>query len=569
MRLEAPGGDIAIFVWSLRWVAYAVAHLQNPFYSDWLNYPAGVNLLDNTTVVLLGVMTAPVTLVFGAIVSYNLLQTLAFATSALAAFALLRRWTSSAPAAFAGGLLYGFSPYMISANWGHIHQTFAALIPLIVMCLDEILVRQQRSPVRWGLGAGVLAAAQFLISSEMLADIAELSVLAIIVLAVQHRADIRANLRHAVVGLLTAISSATLLLAYPIWFTLAGPQHGSVRVPVSLAELYSSDLLEPIVPTSNQLLSTSGLSRTGDRLSGGLISFGPGSGLHQVTNAGYLGLPLLLILLFVTVRYWRVPLVRLFAPMSLIAFVLALGPALRVDGHLTGIDLPERLIFDVPLLNATLPLRYGLFYTLGAAILLAVGIDRFGSRSVSDSQNRLVGRLPLILILCALVPLIPKSVYGMREVTTPRSLTAPADARIPAGSVALTYPPPGPATSVTMEWQAADFRYRMVGAYMFAPVPGQRTFSLLPNQSITENILDAIWAGQAAPPLTRALRATILGELSAWRVRTVIVATDQPHAATAIALFSSLLGHAPRHAGGTATWTLNAEPRSGDAGAAS
>src|SRR5205085_8691189 len=125
---------------------------------------AGVNMLNNTTPMLLAVVASPVTVVVGAAASYNLLTTLAFAASAGAAYVLIRRWTSWRPAAFVGGLLYGFSPYMVSVGWAHLFLTFVPWLPLMVLCLDEVLVRQRGSPIRWGLALGLLAIAQFFTS---------------------------------------------------------------------------------------------------------------------------------------------------------------------------------------------------------------------------------------------------------------------------------------------------------------------------------------------------------------------------------------------------------------------
>ncbi len=554
--LQGQGGDTAIFVWSIRWVAGALVHGLNPFHSTFLNYPSGVNLLDNTTVVLLGVLATPLTLAFGAVLSFNVLQTLALALSAMSAYLLLRRFTTWIPAAFAGGLLYGFSPYMISAGWGHLHLTFGALIPLLVLCLDELVVRQRRSPVGLGIIAGALAAAQLLVSSEMLADTVELSLIGVVVLALQHRDVVRAKLRFAAVGLGSALASATVLCAYPVWFAVAGPGHGRIETSIPLATVYSSDLLEPIFPTSNQLLSTHALARTGDRLSAGLVQFGAGAGAHEVTNAVYLGLPLLLIVLVVAVRLRREPVVRLFVPLSAIAFLAALGPVLKVNGRATGVYLPERLLHDLPILEATVPLRYGLFVMLGAAVLLAVGLDRLHrvARMASRRPPGLTRVAAGLMMLCALLPLVPRRPYTMVRPHVPEFFSSAEARTIPAGSVVLTYPPPGPTTSITMEWQASTgIRYRMVGAYMFSRYDHD-PFSLVPNLSVTELALDQLAAGRSLPPLTPALRRTILAELAAWRIGTVVVVADWPGALAARALFTELLGRRPSYRRGVLLW---------------
>ena len=48
-------------MWFLNWVPYAIGHGLNPFHSSLVNVPFGVNLLDQTSVLLLGLLLAPVT----------------------------------------------------------------------------------------------------------------------------------------------------------------------------------------------------------------------------------------------------------------------------------------------------------------------------------------------------------------------------------------------------------------------------------------------------------------------------------------------------------------------------
>ncbi len=103
-------GDTSLFTWFLEWPAYAISHGLNPFYSTAMHVPVGVNLLANTSVVAIGVLLAPVTWLFGPVATLNVALTLAPALSALSMFVLLRRWVTWTPAAFVGGLLYGFSP---------------------------------------------------------------------------------------------------------------------------------------------------------------------------------------------------------------------------------------------------------------------------------------------------------------------------------------------------------------------------------------------------------------------------------------------------------------------------
>ena len=106
-------GDSSLFTWFIEWPAYAISHGLDPFFSTAMHVPGGVNLLANTSVIGLGFVLAPVTWLFGPVASLNVALTLAPVLSALSMFILLRRWVSWTPAAFIGGLLYGFSPFIL------------------------------------------------------------------------------------------------------------------------------------------------------------------------------------------------------------------------------------------------------------------------------------------------------------------------------------------------------------------------------------------------------------------------------------------------------------------------
>ena len=150
-------GDTSLFTWFLEWPAYAISHGLNPLYSTAMFHPSGVNLLANTSELAIGVVLAPVTWLLGPVATLNVAVTLAPVLSALAMFVLLRRWVSWAPAAFVGGLFYGFSPFiLVSLIDGHLMIGMAVVPPLVVLCLDELLFRQRRRPVVTGVLLGLL-----------------------------------------------------------------------------------------------------------------------------------------------------------------------------------------------------------------------------------------------------------------------------------------------------------------------------------------------------------------------------------------------------------------------------
>ena len=195
-----------------------------------LFYPNGMNLLANASSLAFGVVLAPITWLFGPIAALNVALTLSPALSALAMFVLLRRWVSWSPASFAGGLLYGFSPLALyQLTNAHLMIGMAAVPPLVVLCLDELLIRQQRSAVKTGVILGLLVTLQFFIGTEVLLMMAVTGLAGLVVVvgyaAWQHPDALKRNARYASVGLCAALVTAAILLAYPAWFALDGPSH--------------------------------------------------------------------------------------------------------------------------------------------------------------------------------------------------------------------------------------------------------------------------------------------------------------------------------------------------------
>ena len=220
-------GDSSLFTWFLAWPAYAISHGLNPLYSTALFHPSGVNLLSNTAEVGIGGVLAPVTWLFGPVATLNVALTLSPVLSALAMFVLLRRWVSWTPAAFIGGLAYGFSPFiLIALTDAHLMLAMAPIPPLMVACLDEMVVRQRHRPLASGVLLGVLVFVQFFIGSEVLVLVviaAAIGIALLILYGLVHRDALRSRIHHAVAAVVAAGITATVLLAYPVWFALAGP----------------------------------------------------------------------------------------------------------------------------------------------------------------------------------------------------------------------------------------------------------------------------------------------------------------------------------------------------------
>ena len=129
-------------VWWLAWDQFALAHGHSLFFTNWQNYPVGYNFGVNGSMIALGVTFSPITALFGPIVTWNVLLRLAMIGSAFSMTLVLRRWTKWWPAAFLGGVVYGFSGYMLDLGSSYLFLTFVPIPPIIFLLLHEIFARQ-------------------------------------------------------------------------------------------------------------------------------------------------------------------------------------------------------------------------------------------------------------------------------------------------------------------------------------------------------------------------------------------------------------------------------------------
>ncbi len=341
-------GDTSQFVWFLEWPAYALSHGLNPFYSAAAAYPHGVNLLSITSVLAVGIPLAPITWIFGPVATLNVALLLSPVLSGLAMFILLRRWVSWDPAAFIGGLLYGFSPLILTnLYYSHLNLTISPIPPLVVACLDEIVIRQRRRPVRMGVLLGLLVTLQFFLSTELLVIIVLAGAFGLVLItayaAWRRPQALRRHARFAFVGLAAGAIVAVVLLAYPAWFALAGPAHVSGLVWSDPGQ-YVSHLKNYLIPSRAS-------------------PFGWQFGFDGLLISGqYLGLGLVVVLLGGLVAWRRDLRLWFFAIVGLASLALSLGAANLLFGFL-------------PVLENILPNRFDQVVYLSAAIMLGIVVD--------------------------------------------------------------------------------------------------------------------------------------------------------------------------------------------------
>ena len=557
-------GDAAQEVWFLAWPAHAIANGLNPFHTDFAAFPHGLDLMSSTSMLLLGTLVAPVTWTLGPVASYNLLAHLSLAGSACSMFLVLRRWTRWWPAAFAGGLLYGFSPYMLAEAQSHIFLIFVPLPPIVLLLGHDLLVRGEPNPVRTGIWLGVVAAAQFLISAEILTMVVIAAAGAVVLLALRHPVAAYERSRRAAIGLGSGAASFLVLAGYPLWYYFRGPGHVTgAQHPALTYYLFHDDLLTLITPTPFQRFGTAAMKSLGARLAEG----------NLVEHNAYFGVPLLLIVVAAAIWLRRDGIVAVAALVGAGAVLVTLGPTLYVDQqkHLGFLKLPYDLMLHLPLLKGLLAPRLAMVAFLAAAVVLAAGLDRL-HEVLKGRAAALAVAVPGLAAVIALLPLVPSGALVAAPLPVPAFFDSAADlGRIPAGSVVLPYPNAQlPATAVAvfpevraMLWQATSaFHFKMIGAYA-AQTSGNGSLGqgsqLFAAPPIVQQIFG--WGMYGTPAVSRP-DTTSAGSLQALRlfchlhhVSTILVdPTVGADPAEVVSYVSAALGRPPEQVGGVDAW---------------
>lgn len=543
-------GDAARFVWYFRWPAFAITHGHNVLYSTYLFHPGGINLLDDTSVVALGVVLAPVTWLAGPVASMNVALTLAPVLSAFAMFVLLRRWVRWTPAAFVGGLAYGFSPFVLTElALNQLNIAFLAIPPLIVLVLVDLLVTQRRRPWVNGLLVAVLVVLQFFVGTEVLVITAVAVLVGLVSVvgwaALRRPEELSARLGPAARGIGIGVGASAVLLAYPLWFLLDGPAH-------LVGPIWSAGATTRYGTSLSNFVSTSGLGG----LRGSMLAFGGYQG-PVLVGLGYLGLGVLVVAVAGTIVWRRDRRMLLFAGVGLVAAVLSLGP-----GH--GYPVPWDALQHVPWIGDVVEVRFTLVITLCTAVLVALTLDH--ARSAVDARPGSGPMAPgLASWLLALVVVVPTAVAVWPNLPlTARAVVLPTwysknGGSLPTGKVVLAYPIPSSGLQSSEAWQA-------VNAMQWAQASGGGPQGQPARAGAARPGFEVLSAASLplgpAPSPTAVNIAAVRSTLRQWRVTTIVV-PDEPTlpvyergrgGAYGAAFFTSVLGTLPTYVDRAWVW---------------
>ncbi|MCU1586521.1 MAG: hypothetical protein JWN31_14 [Frankiales bacterium] len=515
-RLPGGGtGDPAQMTWFLEWTAHCLAHLQSPFVSYAMNAPTGINLMWNTSMLLLGALLAPLTWLAGPIASFNLAMVLGPIATGLTARWWLSRHVRSELARGLGGAAVAFSPFVTAHLGGHLNFVFLPLVPVLLRLLEDVLWRRtgERRPAAL---LGVAAAAQTMLCEEVVILVAVGVLTALLLAAATRRPEVTAALRQAGPRLALAGVTAAILVSVPLGYQLAGPD----RVTGVNPSAHYAQPRDLVVPSTRFAIGSAAQSQhLEDR------------GTSRFEDAAYLGAPAVLLLLALAIRLWGRWQVRVAIGTALVALLLCFGNGGHGRGW-AGVTHPAALLLSLPGLSSVAPQRFALVTALCMAWLIATGLDLLG-------RNRLL-LAGLLLVALTWAPAAPERQQDARVSAFFTSGQA-ADVR----GLTLLLPAPHRSEDRALLYQAvAGLPFPMAGSYALS----QDRFGL-PSANGTPDPL----TGLRSQTQGRALRCRVLQQLADLEVRNVVIVPRDDPGLPARA--ESVLGQ-PLRTGGVLWWRL-------------
>ena len=432
--------DTSGAVWTNAWVAHAIAHFQNPFFSPNLMHPFGLNLLANAYNVGFSALFAPVTWTLGPIASVNVQMMVIPVANTLVMGLCLRRFVKQPWLAVAGGVMWGFSPFVIgSLTKGWTNVAFLVLPPLVMWLLAELFSEDGWSTRRIGLWLATAVVIQYFIDSEVLIMTAFGAIVGVTTVLIMRRHSWSSLWPRVAQCAGWAIAPAVVLLAAPVAYGVLGPH----PLPnwVSSRKAYQAF----VSPLFNLILKPKSPVPAPNPF------FGRG------VDSQYLGLGIPLVILVGLVA-WRLPKrTRPFLAVGVFALWMSSGYGPWWSSY--------RLIEHLPVLHNLNVTRY-ISLSLFAAIVLVVMISQISFDSFTKRLTRPAAAwLTAGIVAVAFVPPLA-AVASVAPLSVSASVgdnALPWVLARPGHHVVMTFPFPASVREIVQQAVTGDFSYDMPG----------------------------------------------------------------------------------------------------------
>ncbi|MFN8453631.1 MAG: interleukin-like EMT inducer domain-containing protein [Anaerolineae bacterium] len=421
-HLPGDGGDDPAIAWNLWWIKYALLNAgQNPFSTDFMFYPIGINLAFYTLTLLNGLTALPLTLNLGVVPASNLHLLFSFVAGGYGMFVLtryillppsrgareqgsggessplhpctsapsaLRRTPRGMPfwtiAALAGGFYTFASSKLFYVALGQFNIASSHWIPFAVLYVlrTQHTPRRLKYPLLTGLFFTLQAWSELTYASFLLVFIALYWIWETGWGVWQYSRHSPFTIHHSYrkgipLGLFTIFSShlrAVLIFGFTCALGLSPilahmlpdlrAEGDFLAQGSGFASNYSADGLGFVIPTSHHPFLGGLIAHTA------IQNFSLGQHI-------YLGVVLLVLFAIGLAISYRHPGIRFWLVAAVIFALLCLGPSLTFNGHNTGLPGPFVLLQNLPFFKGNrYPSRYSVMLLLSLSVIAAFALAK-------------------------------------------------------------------------------------------------------------------------------------------------------------------------------------------------
>ena len=377
------GSDPQTFIWFINWWTYSIMHGLNPFFTKFIWAPNGFNLAWSTSIPSISLAMTPITLIWGAVMSFNILVILTPVLSSVTCFYLVYYISKKYLPSLFAGYIFGFSSYELGQLLGHTNLDVTFIIPLLIL-LFLLRINNKINRLWYLIFIAIMLAIEFGISIEIFATFLMFSTLAIIIFYYYSNINIRKKILLTSLETISAIGLSLIILTPYLYFMIKNYKDASSAK--NSAILFSSDLLNFIIPTPITQLGHNIFSKISSHFVGNFSEEG-----------SYLGVPFISILIYITIKLWKKTHIKALSILFLIITIFTLGPKLHINGSLTKIYLPWLAGTYLPLIKAALPDRFSLYLFL----ILAIIIGMWLSIKTTKKKSLIKYSIIIIAIICS------------------------------------------------------------------------------------------------------------------------------------------------------------------------
>lgn len=531
-RLIGRPTDPVSYAWGAAWVPFALTHGLNPFFTHYMNAPAGANYMWPAPVLVYDLIAWPLTDLVSAVIGYNSIIIVGLVTTGCATFVLFHRFSTRLWLVLLTSAMFTFGPYMAAETIaGHPDLIAVGVVPLLALALHELFIRQQWPGRRLGLLLGTLAVVQMVTSEEVLASsILVFGIGALILVGLSHGLNGRSG-KYIMSALKWSLFCVPILLGYAVYQWLEpGALHG-LNAPLAT---YAAPPLSFFLPGNTQMLSPT--------LTSSVIYY---IWSNKEELGSYIGIPLALFM-FWAAAHRPTTKVKWLLWMTVVCAILALGPYLTFRGNIQ-IPGPEYLVTLLPLWRDLLPIRLTLYLDLFVTAFLLFAFDNLHFSQVRQS---------LLLAVLALV-WMPTVFVTYITIPTPRFFVASTlHSMVRPNSTMLVLPyVAGGATDGAMLWQAESrFGFQMPEGYWVRLSVNQSGNAYGPAMDEFNSSLYEVSQTGRVPTLTTKREDAALAYLRTHGVQTVILGPGAHELQLKQYVENFLLGKHPISVGGVFVW---------------